>query len=221
MFAGRPTSIWHLAEAGPFVSAAPWQDWNWKSFLPQCCAAFPVCVWPPGLTSITPDWFFAVHTDGGGYKKMVIEAGGFRDRFNDDPRKHSVTMDGAAIFNFTIKRVPQLIEDSLRFAEIDSDAVDYFLFHQSNQFILKHLIKKSGLPIEKAPIFMREYGNTGGVSVPMAFTLGGLDRPADRALRTLLLGYGVGLSWGSALVDLDPDAILDHVELDNTLDLSA
>ena len=105
----------------------------------------------------------------------------------------SGTMDGAAIFNFTIKRVPRLIEESLRFAGIDSDEVDYFLFHQANQFILKHLIKKAAVPVEKAPIIMKEYGNTGGVSVPMALTLGGLDHPGDRSLRTLLLGYGVGL----------------------------
>jgi hypothetical protein len=31
----------------------------------------------------------------------------------------------------------------------------------------------------------------------------------------MLLGYGVGLSWGAALVDLDRKAILDHIELEN------
>ena len=29
----------------------------------------------------------------------------------------------------------------------------------------------------------------------------------------MLLGYGVGLSWGSALIELEPDVIIEHVEL--------
>jgi hypothetical protein len=33
----------------------------------------------------------------------------------------------------------------------------------------------------------------------------------------MLLGYGVGLSWGSALVDLSPEAVLAHVELEHAL----
>lgn len=46
-------------------------------------------------------------------------------------------------------------------------------------------------------------------------------RPEDRLLRLMLLGYNVGLSWSSALVDLEARAILDSVELDNTPQVSA
>jgi hypothetical protein len=31
----------------------------------------------------------------------------------------------------------------------------------------------------------------------------------------MLVGYGVGLSWGAALVTLGPEAVLGHVELGN------
>ena len=36
--------------------------------------------------------------------------------------------------------------------------------------------------------------------------------PADRAARLMLLGYGVGLSWGSALVDIEPGCRIAHTE---------
>ena len=45
-------------------------------------------------------------------------------------------------------------------------------------------------------------------------TRGGLERPADRDLKLMLLGYGVGLSWGSALVTLPPAAVLNHIQLE-------
>lgn len=161
------------------------------------------------------NWHYALHSDGSGYKSMIIESGGFRDRFGSDSSKHCVRMNGALIFNFTIKRVPALIDETLMGAGISSEEVDYFIFHQSNQFIMKHLCAKQSVPLEKAPIILKEFGNTGGASIPLTMTQGQLKRPADRALRLMLLGYGVGLSWGSALVDLDPAAVLDSVELAN------
>jgi 3-oxoacyl-[acyl-carrier-protein] synthase-3 len=60
-----------------------------------------------------------------------------------------------------------------------------------------------------------EFGSTGGPSVPLTLARGHLVRPADKPLKLLLLGYGVGLSWGSALLELPPDARLNHVTLAN------
>lgn len=147
---------------------------------------------------------------------MIIEAGGFRDRFNADPRKHCVSMDGSRVFNFTIKRVPPLIDETLRAAGLTTDDVDYFIFHQSNQFIIKHLCAKRSIPLDKAPIILGEFGNTGGASIPLTITEAALHRPADRPLRLMLLGYGAGLSWASAVVQMDPAAILERMELESS-----
>ncbi len=160
-------------------------------------------------------WHFVLHTDGAGYKDIIIEGGGFRNRFPADPRLHDVAMQGANVFNFTLQRIPPLIEDTLALAGLARDQIDYYIFHQSNQFIMKHLMQKAGLMPERVPMILKEYGNTGGPSVPLAITQGGLTRPTDHPLRLMLLGYGVGLSWGSAVVDLPPDAPLLHVEYEN------
>jgi 3-oxoacyl-[acyl-carrier-protein] synthase-3 len=122
-------------------------------------------------------------------------------------------MNGGNIFNFTLKRVPSLIQDTLAAAGEAMDDVDYFIFHQSNRFIMQHLAKKVGIPKEKIPFTIEEFGSAGGPSVPLTITRGQLDRPKDRALRLLLVGYGVGLSWASAMVDLVPGAVLDHIQL--------
>ncbi len=157
-------------------------------------------------------WHFVLHTDGGGANDLIIEGGGFRNRFPADSRLHYVSMQGANVFNFTLQRVPVLIEDTLTLAGLARDQVDYYIFHQANQFIMKHLLQKAGLAPDRVPFILKEYGNTGGPSVPLTLTQGGLARAADRPMRLMLLGYGVGLSWGSAVVDLAPDAPLLHVE---------
>ena len=165
-------------------------------------------------------WHFVLHSDGNGFDSIIVEAGGFRNRSNADPRKHCVAMDGAQVFNFTIQRVPPLIDETLAAAKLCADDVDYFIFHQSNQFIIKHLCAKQGLPAEKVPMTLKHFGNTGGVSLPLTITDGGLIRPENRPLKLMLLGYGVGLSWASALLELDSNAVLERVEFNNTVEVA-
>jgi hypothetical protein len=57
-----------------------------------------------------------------------------------------------------------------------------------------------------------DYGNTGGPRFP-TITEGGLKRPPERPLTLMLLAYGVGLSWSSAIINLDPGVMLRHEEL--------
>jgi len=163
--------------------------------------------------AISDAWSFLLHTDGSRYRDLIIEAGGFRDRFCTDRRRHYVSMDGAAIFNFTIERVPDLVRDTLSFAEAMVKDIDYFIFHQSNRFIIKHLVTKLEIPEKKVPLVLEEYGNTGGVSLPLTITQGKLDRAGKEKLNLMLLGYGSGLSWASALIKIEAGVPIDHIEL--------
>ncbi|WP_411831852.1 3-oxoacyl-ACP synthase III family protein [Pseudoxanthomonas mexicana] len=150
---------------------------------------------------------FCLHTDGSGHEGLIIRGGAFRDRNPQDPRHLALEMDGAAIFNFTLKRVPPLVRDALALAGKAVEDVDQYVFHQSNRFIIRHLAKKCGLPEEKVPLTLEDTANCGGPSVAVTLT-----RMADASRPTtlMLLGYGVGLSWASAVVTLPAGAALMH-----------
>lgn len=158
----------------------------------------------------SPAMHFCLHTDGAGFDGLIIRGGGFRDRRPADPRDLCVTMDGAGIFNFTIKRVPPLVEEALALSGKPIEGIDAFVFHQSNRFIMKHLAKKCGLPDERVPMTIETMGNCGGPSVPVTLTQTYGGAPRAKSLQTMLLGYGVGLSWGAAVVSLDASAALIH-----------
>jgi len=158
---------------------------------------------------------FCLHTDGSGYDGLIIRGGAFRDRQPVDPRDLSLRMDGAGIFNFTIKRVPPLIRDALELSGQTVDQIDAYLFHQSNRFIMKHLMKKCGLPDARVPMTIEDNGNCGGPSVAVTLTRM-LPAQRDKMLKLMLLGYGVGLSWGAAVVDVDPAAPLLHRDYGNS-----
>ena len=97
----------------------------------------------------------------------------------------------------------------LAYADLAVEDLDWFLFHQSNRFIMKHLAKKCGIPEQKVPFVLEHFGNSGGASVALAFTQGlpAVDRDASRVMA---LGYGVGLSWGAAIVNLGAETPLLH-----------
>jgi len=162
-------------------------------------------------------WAFVLHTDGTGYEDLIIPGGGFRERFPGDRRRHYVSMNGPNIFSFSIKRVPAVIQDTLDLAGTTKERVDYYILHQSNQFIMRHLTKKMGIPEPKVPLTLGDFGNTGGPSVPLTMVQGGLVRPLDRPLTLMLVGYGVGLSWGAAVVTLDTRAVLIQSDYDGRM----
>jgi 3-oxoacyl-[acyl-carrier-protein] synthase III len=154
---------------------------------------------------------FCLHTDGSGHAGLIIRGGGFRDREPANPRDLRLRMDGAGIFNFTIKRVPPLISEALDLARLSVEQVDSYVFHQSNRFMMKHLIKKAGLPEARVPMTIDDMGNCGGPSIAVTMTRM-LPAERERDWTLMLLGYGVGLSWGAAVVDLDPAAPLLHAD---------
>jgi 3-oxoacyl-[acyl-carrier-protein] synthase-3 len=152
--------------------------------------------------------FFCLRTDGQGYGDLIIRGGGFRDRDPIDPRDRYLHMDGAGVFNFTIKAVPPLIRDVLEFAKFAPEDIDSYCFHQSNRFIMNYLAKKCSIQPAKMPIVLEQFGNCGGVSVPLVLTRS-LSSPRAPG-QIMLVGYGVGLSWGAAITRLTGEEPMLH-----------
>lgn len=160
---------------------------------------------------------FVLGTDGSGEKNLIIAQGAYRQYDGGDARMEGrdpacLYMDGGEIFNFTLKRVPQLVADLVALGGRDKDEVDLFLFHQANTFMLKHIVKKSKIPAERAPINMDRYGNTSVASIPLllAEQVGaGAARPSTVAM----VGFGVGYSWAAALLEIGPLAVSRIIEV--------
>lgn len=154
---------------------------------------------------------FSYGTDGSGGKHLMVPNGGLRSGGDISPKSPSdlraiptgpfdLFMDGPEIFNFTLRVVGPTIEDILNKSNLNEAEVDFFVFHQANAFMLKHLISKLGIPAEKAPIVMREWGNTVSGTIPMA--LCELEESGRTRLgsRLVLMGFGVGLSWAGVSI---------------------
>jgi len=107
-------------------------------------------------------------------------------------------MNGRAVFNFALQDVPKQIKSLMGKFDLASDDVDLFLLHQGSRFMLENTIKRAGIPLDKAPIDLSETGNTVSSSIPLLF-----EKELNNCPRTVLMsGFGVGLSWASAIYKL-------------------
>ena len=108
-------------------------------------------------------------------------------------------MDGGEIFNFTLSTVPASVLQLLEKAALTLEQIDLFVFHQANKYMIEHLRKKLKIAPEKFAICMSHCGNTVSSTIPIALKhmLEGQLRPGSVAM---LVGFGVGYSWGATIV---------------------
>jgi len=157
--------------------------------------------------------FFVTGTRGSGWDKLIAPAGGHDipiyadiaglevvDATGNVWRMWDDIMKGLEIFKFSTEVGPKCVNEVLELAGCKQNDVDYFAFHQANKQIVRSVGMYLGLPQEKySTSAFNNYGNSGvsAVVTDICHNLHG------RTLgRVCITGFGVGLSWGSALVDM-------------------
>jgi 3-oxoacyl-[acyl-carrier-protein] synthase III len=155
---------------------------------------------------------FVYGTDGRGAMNLVVPTGGMRRPRSEATRtpvvdengcirtQDNLFMDGPEIFRFTLDAVPNLVRQTLSKAGLNIDRVDHFVFHQANGFMLSHLRKRSRIPKEKFAEFFDFCGNTVSSTIPIALVELGKAGGLRAGSRIMLVGFGVGYSWGACMV---------------------
>jgi len=147
----------------------------------------------------------SLYTDGSRGEVLQSSFVGLSSPYSNKEVDHKyLSMEGRAVFDFAIRDVAKSIQSLLAAAPVAVDEIDYFFLHQANDRILDKIAKKIGVPREKLPANMMEYGNTSAASIPIL-----LSECVDQGLikldgsQTILLsGFGGGLTWGTLLVTI-------------------
>jgi len=155
---------------------------------------------------------FIYGTDGRGASNLIVPTGGLRashapsaevieDGSGNKRTINNLYMNGAEIFNFTLRVIPEAVVQLLSLAQKEKEDIDIFVLHQANRFMLDHLKRKLNIADEKLPIVMAHCGNTVSSSIPLLLT--DLDRAGTlkKGQCLMLLGFGVGYSWAGTIVD--------------------
>jgi len=155
---------------------------------------------------------FCLGTDGSGAEHLIIKTGAARnpektnkvefDENNNPVSPDYIFMNGSEIFSFTLGAVPELVKKTLEKNSIQKEAVDLFIFHQANKYMLDFLRKKLKIEEEKFYIYLSEVGNTVSSTIPIAICEAQKDGSIQKNTNILLAGFGVGLSWAGCILRL-------------------
>ena len=153
-------------------------------------------------------------TAGRHYEKFIIPAGGMRqecsaetcrimtDRSGNTRTAEHIRMDGLGVLSFFNSTVPSAVKEILAANQLQMSDIDLFVFHQASQIVLDTLCTALEIPQEKMVFDLADVGNLVSASIPVALKRAFERGQARNGQSALLCGFGVGLSWGTALVDL-------------------
>jgi 3-oxoacyl-[acyl-carrier-protein] synthase III len=166
-------------------------------------------------------------SDGAGRNVIIIPGGGLASRLppGDEPiqavpgndgvprRPGNLLLRGADIFSFAITKVPSSIERTLAAAGKTSAEVDFLVLHQANKMINDTIAKKARFGADVSLSTLADYGNTSSASIPLTLCAHASHFDRDRLIAAC--GFGVGLSWGTALLTVPAGSVLPVIESDH------
>lgn len=154
---------------------------------------------------------FVYGTDGRGAQNLIVPTGAARQPRSEESAQiiegdksrrtgDSLYMNGPEIFTFTLEAVPALVEAALAKAGLTREDVDLFVFHQANKYMLDHLVKKAGIPLDRFPVVMESCGNTVSSTIPIVLERLSEEGRIKPGMTIMAVGFGVGYSWGAVVL---------------------
>ena len=104
------------------------------------------------------------------------------------------------VFNFVLRCVPKSIKEVVRIDNVELNDVSYLLLHQANKFMTDFIVKRLKYPLERVPYSLDQFGNTSSASIPLTVSSELFQK--DDVKDVVMSGFGAGLSWATAHVDL-------------------
>jgi 3-oxoacyl-[acyl-carrier-protein] synthase-3 len=155
---------------------------------------------------------FSLGTDGSGADRLIIPAGAWARPSSSETRAETTNrwgnvrtpenlyMDGPAILDFTLEIAPTCFQEILDSNGLTLSDIDLVIMHQASRMLLEKVRAALGIPEEKFVFDIENYGNTTSSTNPIAqhdMTHSGRLKKGGKAL---VMGFGVGLSWGGTIL---------------------
>lgn len=161
---------------------------------------------------------FDIRTDGARVGDVYVPEGGYRNFLTNQSfqqkeardgiwrRPIDAHLDGSSVFTFSITKPVAMIKEFMERYALCSNETDYFIFHQANKIINTTIARRLKIHLDKMPMTLENLGNTGGASIPLTLCSVLQKAPAKkRPTKFLLCGFGSGLCWGAASLEVLPE----------------
>ena len=114
--------------------------------------------------------------------------------------KNEIVMNGAKVLTFATNVVPDNVNLLLKKIKLNKNKINKFIFHQASKYILDNINRILSIKKEQTFENYSKVGNTISASIPIALKDASSKNKLKKNNLVIVAGYGVGLSWGSALI---------------------
>lgn len=121
-------------------------------------------------------------------------------------------MDGNGVLLFTLNEVVNSIKSFKKDFEIDENEIDYYVLHQAQKMILDGVAKGCSINKEKILSSCEYFGNTSSASIPLTLCTEIEKIKCKELIKVYMCGFGIGLSWGSVVMDINTSIIYPIIE---------
>lgn len=109
-------------------------------------------------------------------------------------------MKGKEVFRVAVTRIPEVIEEALKAANLKIEDVDLFIPHQANLRINQFAAAKLGVAEEKFFSNIQRYGNTTAASLPIALSEALEEGLIREGSVVVFVAFGAGFTWACSVM---------------------
>ncbi|TKB59788.1 MAG: ketoacyl-ACP synthase III [Nitrospira sp.] len=144
-----------------------------------------------------------LRSDGTLCELIMVPGGGSRTPPSEkviDERLQYIKMKGNETFKVAVRTLEEIARSTLSANHLRVEDIDLYVPHQANIRILKAVMERLGLPIEKVMLNVDRYGNTSAASIPIALDEAVREGRIKDGSLVMLGAFGAGLTWASAVI---------------------
>ncbi len=180
-----------------------WTDRNTCVLFGDAAAAFVLQATeePCGLLG------FDMGSDGSGSEHIIAYAAGSAEPVNAATfaeGRQFIRMNGREVFKFATRILGSTSQRSLAQAGLELEDIDRIVPHQANLRIIQAAARGMDLPLDRFLVTVPKYANTSAASIPLAICDGLESGEIKLDDRLLLVSFGAGLTWASAVLQMAP-----------------
>ena len=109
-----------------------------------------------------------------------------------------IVMNGREVFKFAVRKMPEIVLDSLNKADKSLNDLDVLVPHQANRRIIDAAMERLDLEEEKVVMTIQDHANTSAASIPLALAEAVKSGKIQDGQTVVIAGFGAGLTWGAS-----------------------
>lgn len=109
-----------------------------------------------------------------------------------------IVMNGREVFKFAVRKMPEIVLESLNKADKSLNDLDVLVPHQANRRIIDAAMERLDLEEEKVVMTIQDHANTSAASIPLALAEAVKSGKIQDGQTVVIAGFGAGLTWGAS-----------------------